>query len=105
MYSPEQCSTAPRHLHQNHFLQFGLDRSLLYIEMAQIQLHLACYRSHQADTWRGGGGGKRLMVINSRALAIIFCYHSRFRFHYLTFSSDFHVYTHFVETTFPPFCC
>ena len=52
--------------------------------MAQVQLQLECYRSHQADTWRGAGGGKRIIVINSRALAKTSCYQSRFRFHYLT---------------------
>ena len=75
--SPETSASEP-------LPQFGLDRSLLYIEMAQIQLHLACYRSHQADAWHGGGGGKSLMVTNSRALAKTSCYRSRFRFHYLT---------------------
>ena len=52
---PGQCSAALRHPHQDHFLQFGLDKSLLYIEMAQIQPQLACLSQPSSGymAWRG----------------------------------------------------
>ena len=53
--SPGQCSADLWHPHKNHVLHFGLDKSLMYIEREQIQLHLAGYRSYQADKRHSGG--------------------------------------------------
>ena len=44
------------------------------------------------------------MVTNSRALAKPLATGRDLAFTTLPFSSDFHVYTHFAEITFPPFC-